>query len=160
MTWLVPMIAAEFEAFIAEATSGYAADQVRAAQWTADEALALSRQSFDALLPQGLATPGNWLYSLVDDDQSVVGVLWVAEQLRAGRPIAYVYNLRISPAHQRHGHASRALLALEAQLPAMGLSGIALHVFGHNAPATALYAKLGFEPTSIHLFKSTARAGD
>lgn len=160
MTLLVPMIAADFDRFIAEAIPAYAADKVRALQWTADEALALSRQSFDDLLPQGLATPGHRLYSLVDDDQAVVGVLWIAEQLRAGRPIAYVYNIRIAPAYQRRGHASRALLALEAQLPALGLSGIALHVFGHNGAAAALYAKLGYGPTNIHLFKSTARIAD
>ncbi len=158
MTELVPMRDADFDAFIAEAVPTYAADKVRAGQWTEDESLALSKQSFDALLPQGLATPGHRVFSLVDEHQAVVGVLWIAEQTRAGRQIAYVYNIRIAPSHQRRGHASRALRALEAMLPALGLSGIALHVFGHNAAATALYEKLGYLPTNIMMFKDAGRS--
>jgi predicted GNAT family acetyltransferase len=30
----------------------------------------------------------------------------------------------------------------------------ALHVFGHNTTAQALYAKLGYSPTNINLFKA------
>jgi RimJ/RimL family protein N-acetyltransferase len=41
----------------------------------------------------------------------------------------------------------------------LGLSGIALHVFGHNHGAQALYAKLGFVATNINLFKSLVHQG-
>lgn len=33
----------------------------------------------------------------------------------------------------------------------------ALHVFGHNVGAQALYAKLGFRPTNINLFKTVGK---
>jgi ribosomal protein S18 acetylase RimI-like enzyme len=33
-------------------------------------------------------------------------------------------------------------------------SGIALHVFGHNAGARALYEKIGFGVTGITMFKA------
>ena len=36
----------------------------------------------------------------------------------------------------------------------LGLQGIALHVFGHNTGAQALYGKLGYVPTNINMFKA------
>ena len=60
---------------------------------------------------------------------------------------------------QREGHALRAFVALEDEVRRLGLSGIALHVFGHNTGAQALYAKLGFHPTNISLYKPVAAAG-
>ncbi|MFO1298108.1 MAG: hypothetical protein U1F25_17690 [Rubrivivax sp.] len=39
-----------------------------------------------------------------------------------------------------------------------GLSGIALHVFGHNHEAQALYRKLGYVATNIHMFKAVPAA--
>ena len=48
----------------------------------------------------------------------------------------------------------RSLIALEEEALRLGPSGIALGVFGHNTVAEALYAKLGFRPTNIHLLKT------
>lgn len=91
-----------------------------------------------------------------DDECGAVGVLWIAAKERAGQRIAYVYNVGIEPNHRRKGHASRAFVALEDQVRALGLSGIAPHVFGHNAAAQALYAKLGDRQTNFNLFKPLA----
>ena len=44
-------------------------------------------------------------------------------------------------------------IAVETRVRELGLGAIALHVFGHNAPARALYASLGYEPTNLHLLK-------
>ena len=60
---------------------------------------------------------------------------------------------------QRKGHAARALRALEGEMRALGLSGIALHVFGQNAAAHALYVQLGYLPTNINMFKAIGAAG-
>jgi ribosomal protein S18 acetylase RimI-like enzyme len=70
-----------------------------------------------------------------------------------------VFDVSISQERQREGHAFRAFLALEAEVQKLGLSGIALHVFGGNTSAQALYAKLGFQPTNISLFKSVGAPG-
>jgi len=152
-THLRPMTEAEFEAFAAEVVTDYAADKVSAGTWAADEALALSSASQVALLPPGLATPGHHHHSMVAADGTVVGALWFAEQQQAGLTSAYVYYIKVWSAHQRHGHGRRALLALEDEVRRLGLAGIALHVFGHNASAQALYAGLDYRPTDINLFK-------
>ncbi len=153
MTYLQPMSATEFVGFFEDSIPAYAADKVRAGQWSVSESLPLSRQSFDALLPTGLSTPRHHLFSVVDASATVVGALWIAEQERAGVAVAYLYNIRITPAYQNLGHGTRALQALEAMLPALGLAGIALHVFGHNTAAHALYVRMGYQTTNIMMFK-------
>ncbi len=156
---LVPMTEAEFSAYADEAVPAYAAEKVAAGQWAPDEALALSRRSLAELLPQGLRTPDHHLYTVRDGEGVAVGVLWMAVQARAGVRIAYVYDVAIRAGHRRRGHAQRAFAALEEEARALGLGGVALHVFGHNTAAQALYAALGYRPTNINLYKPLAPAG-
>lgn len=153
------MTDAEFRAFAEETIPAYAADKIACGQWREDEALELSRKELDALLPQGQATPGHHLYTLRDaPGGAAVGRLWIAEQARGGATIAYVYDVAVFPAHQRKGYATRAFEALEDKVRSLGLAGIALHVFGHNHGAHALYEKLGYRATNIHMFKDLAPA--
>jgi ribosomal protein S18 acetylase RimI-like enzyme len=156
---LVPMTEEEFPAYLAEAVRDHARDKVEAGQWSEDSSLRLAREGFDDLLPQGLATPGNHVFTLTDPaTRAGVGVLWFAIQQRAGESVAYVYDVLVRPQFQRRGYATQAFAALEAEAASRGLSGVALHVFGHNSAARALYDKLGFEPTNISMFKRVARA--
>jgi ribosomal protein S18 acetylase RimI-like enzyme len=154
-TLLSPMSEPEFADYLEFAIPDFAADKVNAGQWSTDEALELARQGYDELLPQGLATPGHFLYTVRNQATgAAVGMVWFAAQARAGRQIAFIYDVYIVPEHQRQGHAKRALAAMEDAALSQGLSGIALHVFGHNAAAQALYRQLGFEATNINMFKA------
>ncbi len=54
MSKLIPMTQAEFEAFLERTIPEYAADHVRAGNWTEEESLERSRKEFEDLLPQGL----------------------------------------------------------------------------------------------------------
>jgi ribosomal protein S18 acetylase RimI-like enzyme len=158
---LVPMGSEEFSAYIADTVPAYAEDKAESGQWSKDSSLRLAQEGFDELLPQGLATPRNHLFTLRDTDSQVsVGVLWFAVQQRAGENIAYVYDVAIYPKFQRLGYATEAFAALEAEAISSGLSGIALHVFGHNVAARALYDKLGYRPTNISMFKRIGRTVD
>lgn len=149
----------EYGAWLQEAIPAYAADKVASGQWSQEESLALSQKENDELLPQGLQTPENYFYSIVDNERRQVGMLWFAVKTKFNARVAYVFDVIITPEHQREGHAYRAFQALEQEVAKLGLSGIALHVFGHNAAARALYAKLGFTPTNISLFKSVGERG-
>lgn len=73
---------------------------------------------------------------------------------RARKRIAYVYDVFIKAAYWRMGYATRAFSALEQEACSRGVSGVALHVFGHNSPAQCLDAKLGYRPTNISMFKT------
>jgi ribosomal protein S18 acetylase RimI-like enzyme len=153
MPVLRPMTQAEYVEWLKETIPGYAADKVASGQWSQDESLQLSKKEYEELMPQGLATTDNFLYMIEDSDSNPVGVLWFAVKKKFNARIAYVYDIEVWPHQRRKGHAYRAFGALEQEVRRLGLTGIALHVFGHNAEAQALYAKLGFRPTNINLFK-------
>ncbi len=154
---LVPMTEAGFADFLNEAVPAFAVDKVASGQWALQESLKLSQACFAELLPLGLATPDNYLFEIRDTDGvTAVGCLWFAVQAQAETQAAYVYDVSVSPEHRRKGHATRAFLALEAKVEALGLAGIALHVFGHNDAARALYVTLGYRATNINMFKGVA----
>lgn len=159
MANLAPMTEAQYLAYVEEAIPSYAGEKVASGQWSPEESLELSRKSFEELLPQGLKTPDNFLFAVQDGQGSSVGMLWIAAQSRAGRRIAFVCDVSIKPEHQRKGFATSAFVALEHEVRLLGLSGIALHVFGHNTAAQALYTKLGYQATNINMFKSVAQTG-
>lgn len=152
-TSLRPMTEAEYTAWCDEMIPAYAADKVASGQWPAAEALLRSQQEHQALLPQGRETPDHHLFTLVDSLGTMVGRLWFAVTTKFERRVAYVYDIEILPLHRRAGHARRAFVALEDEVRRLGLSGIALHVFGHNTGARSLYDALGYQPTNISLFK-------
>ena len=144
----------EFLAYLAVAIPEYARGKITSGQWAQADALALSRQGYTELLPSGLATPDNFLFTVRDGASSApIGMLWFAAQARGDQRIAFVYDVGIDSAHQRKGHASRAFAALEVEVQQRGLSGIALHVFGQNTAAQALYRTLGYQTTNINMFK-------
>jgi ribosomal protein S18 acetylase RimI-like enzyme len=147
------MLEREFIAWRERAIPSYAKEKVLSGQWAAAESLALSKQAHDELLPQGLATPDNHFHTITDEELTAVGTLWFAVKLSGDTRLAYVFDVHIYPEHQRKGHAFRAFRWLEQRALELDLSGVALHVFGHNVAAQALYSKLGFKPTNINLIK-------
>ena len=153
MSVLRPMTEPEYAAWLEAAIPAYAADKVASGQWSEEDSLERSRSEYAELLPQGLETPDNQLFTIIDSQATPVGVLWFAVKTRFNARVANVFDVSVWPQHQRKGHAFRAFVALEDEVRGLGLSGIALHVFGHNKGARALYAKLGFQPTNINMFK-------
>ena len=150
----------EYAAWLAETIPAYAADKVASGQWAEDAALELSKKEYAELLPQGPETPENHLFTILDQESAPVGVLWFAVKTKFNARIAFVLDVTVREGRRRQGHARRALLALEGEVRKLGLSGIALHVFGHNTGAQALYAKLGYRPTNISLFKPVGLTAD
>ena len=153
---------AEYKTWLTQAIRDYADDKVSSGNWDASEALDRSAAEFHRLLPDGPATPDNFVYSLMtpnantkgsDDTAPVsVGVLWFA--LPPWKPpIAFIYDFLIYEPHRRHGFGEEALRALEEKVKALGLDTIGLHVFAHNTAARALYEKAGYAVTNINMAK-------
>ena len=153
MSPLRAMTESEFTAWCDSIVPAYAVEKVKSGDWLESSAHDRSRASLDELLPMGIGTLDNHLFTIVDADGESVGMLWFAVKERSGSRIAYVYNIAIDPQFRRQGHAERAFDALEREASRLGLKGISLHVFGHNRGARSLYEKLGFEATDITMFK-------
>lgn len=153
MTTLAPMRSEAYAAFADNAATAYAAENVAAGRWPAADALALAHAETERLLPQGLATPDHHVFEVIDDAGSAVGFIWFAAMARGSARMAFVCQIYIQPEQRRHGHARAAFRALEPIAAGLGLSGLGLHVFAHNTGAQALYRSLGYEVTSLNLFK-------
>ena len=151
---LVPMTAAEFAAWLPIAIRDYAADNVAIDRWAPQEAEANAAAEFHDLLPAGVATPDHHLFTIRDAATgATVGMIWFAVVGTAPRQYAFVYDFMIDAPVRRRGYGAQAFTALEQEVRARGLHRIGLHVFGNNAPARALYQKLGYRETSVNMLK-------
>jgi ribosomal protein S18 acetylase RimI-like enzyme len=150
----VPFDEDDFAAWLAQAIPAYALEHIEDGQWAPAEAVLRSQQAHEALLPQGVATPGHtFMHLQVEGESPPAGFLWWAETEAAGVRGFYVYGLEVNEEARRRGIAGAALAELERRARVLGLAYVALHVFGHNLPARRLYEQSGFEPTNINMRK-------
>jgi ribosomal protein S18 acetylase RimI-like enzyme len=159
MISLRPITEAEFARWRTLTVAPYAADKVRTGHWSEAESLEQAENELRSLLPQGLRSQGHLFFTIEAANGEAVGVVWVAMAKRAFGQIGFVYDLVVWPKYRRQGYALSAMQALERQVSNLGLKGLALHVFGHNDAAQALYARLGFGATNINMFKPLPSSG-
>ena len=148
MITLQPMQQEDFDRVLVNEISGYAAEHVRNGNWPEEGSLERSRKEFEALLPQGVHTPNQYLWTLMDGDQKI-GFIWV--QVKDGR--GFIYDFLIHEEFRGKGYGKQALAAMDERLQGMNVESVSLHVFGNNIPAQELYKKMGFEVTNIHMQK-------
>jgi len=158
MIHLARMTEAEFQTYLNAAIDDYAQEKVKAGNWHPTEARQKSEASYQQLLPEGLASQNQYLFSITltdaaTDTATTVGMIWFAVQTDQPQPAAFIYDFIIQEPFRRRGYGQQALLAIEAQVQALGLKAIGLHVFGHNSGAIALYQKLGYEVTNLNMVK-------
>ncbi len=150
---LARMSETEYAAWLESAIQGYADDKVTSGAWLPLEALERSRTEYQTLLPAGVATPDNYLYSIRNEAGEHVGVLWLSAVTENGQRFAFVYMVQVFEPYQRRGYAYAGMKLLEAEAQVLGLGKIALHVFGYNQAALALYQKLGYAITDYMMAK-------
>ena len=148
MITLEPMQQEEFDRVMENEIKNYAADHVRNGNWPEEGSLERSRKEFETLLPDGVHTPNQYLWSLMDGDQKV-GFIWVQVKDRK----AFIYDFVVDEEFRGRGYGKQALAALDDSLRSMNVESIGLHVFGDNVTAQELYKKMGFEITGIHMQK-------
>jgi ribosomal protein S18 acetylase RimI-like enzyme len=159
MVSLQPLSTEEFPAFFEQAVVFYAAQNVAAGRFSESNALELARTETLKLLPDGIATSGQFFFAIVSSSEAQpVGHLWLASIPRGSSTIMFVYQVLVRPEHRRRGYARHALLAAEGVARNLGFYGIGLHVFAHNAEAQALYQALGYQVASINMLKPLDRS--
>lgn len=134
---LDPMTDDEYVAFYDAAVARYAESHVAAGSWPAGGALERSVREHAGLLPEGLASPGNYLYTARDGDRAV-GMIWFARRPEFPMPTASIYNVIIEPDLRGKGYGDAVMVAAEPLMLAMGIQKVTLHVFGDNGGQVAL----------------------
>ena len=152
MSKLIPMTQAEYDAFLERSIPEYAADHVRAGNWTESESLEKSRKEFEDLLPHGLNSEDNHLYTLVDGEEAV-GMIWMKVK-RQPSISGFIYDVFIEERFRGKGYGKSLMLLLEEKAREMGLRSMELHVFGSNHVARKLYETIGYEITNVLMRKT------
>lgn len=149
MVKLEPIQQEDFERFLEREIRNYAEDHVRNGNWSAEGALERSRAAFEHYLPDGIHSKDQYLYSIIDDRDDNIGVLWV--QVKDQK--AFIFDFVIDEAFRGKGYGKQAMAAMEEKLKAMDVESVGLHVFGDNIVAQELYKKAGFQITDIQMKK-------
>ena len=150
MVKLIKMQQEDLEPYLERGIREYAEDHVRNGNWTVEESLERSRKEFEQLLPEGVNSRDQFLYSIVDEtEDNKIGLLWV--QVKDQK--AFIYDFIIDEAFRGKGYGKQALLALDKKLESMDVQSVALHVFGDNVTAQELYKKMGYQITGLHMKK-------
>jgi ribosomal protein S18 acetylase RimI-like enzyme len=144
---------ATYDTWREESIREYAQEKVEAGTWPAAEALERSAQSYEELLPNGLATAGHEIRSMVNEDGEQVGYAWFVPEDRPIGPVVFIYDIAVDPAHRRKGYGLAALAEVERYARDHGCVGVQLHVHGANSGARELYRRAGFVETDVTMLK-------
>lgn len=149
---LDPMTREEFGPYLEAGIRGFAEQKVRSGEWTEAESMPLSRADHDRLLPDGVDTADQYLYTVRDAaSKDEVATIWIALRMKAGHVEGYIYDIDVHEKYRGQGYGRATMLAGIEKARAMGAETVGLHVFGHNEPARALYRSLGFVETNVSM---------
>lgn len=149
MIELRKMNSQEFAEYMKTAVDNYAAEKQKGEGLSPEEARKISEQSYERLLPQGLQTQDQFLFSVIEKTtQESIGILWFAKRLNGEKPYAFIYDIELKAQSRGKGLGKTLMQLMEDEVRKVGCKSVGLHVFGHNVAATALYEKSGFQTTS------------
>lgn len=150
-----PFTARDFARFLKRSVPTYAREIAKARGLSRVEAQRLSKKDFKQLLPNGLATPNNFLWVLVADDLGQdIGTLWIACSGAGARRKAFIYDIRLEARFRDRGYGRQTLAALERWAKSRKVKSLGLNVFTHNPRAYHLYKSFGFKERSVQMAKS------
>ena len=158
MIALIPTEQSDFELFLEREIVEYAHDKVKSGNWLEEVAIEKSRDEFMNLLPDGLHTKDQFIFTILDDtSQTKLGVLWVQVKMEENPRRAFINDFVIEPQFRGKGFGKQALQILDKKMEEMSVESIMLHVFAHNTTAIGLYEKLGYEVTNLYMSKSMSK---
>lgn len=151
---LQPMTVDEFTAYKEWLVKDYAQDIAVTYRQPYAEVLVTAGQQIDAMTRQGLETPGQFLYNIVsttDEGGIRLGVLWI--EIDDPKKLCFINDISIYPAYRRQGWGQKVMTLLEETVKLRNVNRIELNVFANNVAAQALYHKMGYETTRMHMQK-------
>lgn len=139
MVKLIEMTQERFQHYMFTAVETFAKEKVQNGTWTEEQAFSKAQAQYNILLPEGLQTPNNYFYSILEN-KKVIGYIWIAQSTDNART-AFIYDFEIYEEFQNQGFGSTSLELISFQAKKLGFSSIALHVFGSNSRALYVYKK-------------------
>ncbi len=154
MIKLKKMTEEEYLNYMKTALPSYAEEKIKGEGFSAEDALKVAQDSYKRLLPQGLSTENQFLFSVIESGSNkVIGTLWFAKKVEHSKSYAFIYDIILSPEMRGKGLGKMLITLTESEVRKLGLNSIGLHVFGHNEIAIQLYEKTGFRTTNRIMVK-------
>jgi len=153
MLTFTPMSEEDFAAFIRKSVPEYAYDQMRAGNWTANEAVGRARAEFQQMLPNGPQTENAHLRTILDEQGHKLGMLWYYVEPNRSRKTAFLIDFFIFPEGRHKGYEAEALGLFEAEACGLGVERVELQIFTHKLDDLRIYRENGFSETSIFFSK-------
>jgi ribosomal protein S18 acetylase RimI-like enzyme len=144
------MTEAEYGDWRDSARAGYARSFVDSGILAEEKAYERADKDFAELLPDGVASDNQYLWTAWDGD-TPVGMLWVTILRDVGAPRAYIYDIEVRSEQRRRGYGRAILDRLAEWSRERGIDSIGLNVFGHNKGAVAMYEEAGFEVVAMQM---------
>jgi GNAT superfamily N-acetyltransferase len=137
---LDPMTEDEFVAWRTPSVQSYAQMHIEAGTWTAEEGLSLAEKEFGQLLPDGLGTAGHFLYTARDaDGGESVGALWIQIRPKAGKQVAFVYDIAVDEDKRGSGYGRATMLACARRAREFGAQSVASRARAEHGGPVALH---------------------
>ncbi len=149
---LEPMTETEYAAYRERAEDSYAEGIHRSGAMSLADARAKAVEDYARLLPDGLATAGQRLWTAFDGSEPV-GVLWLGFKDTDEGLTAFGFDFEVREDLRRHGYGRAMMLAAERACRDLGVVRVGLSVFGDNLGAQALYEQMGFTVSAIQRTK-------
>jgi len=152
MIYLHEMTRYDFIKFKERTIVSYAQDIHENIGVSMDEALKMSKDQTQALLPDGPETARHGFLSiLIKDPKTVIGHLWY-QGMQDPKEV-FIFHLEIFEEYRNRGFATMAMHQFEIYLKDKGIQRIRLNVFKKNGFALRLYEDVGFEVTNMQMQK-------
>lgn len=143
----------QYDKYIEREMPLYAQEMATSSEIELEIALENSKKSFSTLLPNGLETENQFLFNVIDDEEKIIGDLWLNLRGEKKRRV-YIYNIVIHEKFRGLGFGKKSMKLVEEFARENNCESVDLHVFGHNKTARGLYESMGFGPLSIVMRKN------
>jgi len=144
----------EYLSYLATSLPNYAEEKMKGEGLSKEDALKVAQDSFARLLPLGIKTENQFLFSVIhNDSQKKIGTLWFAKKNEGAKSYAFIYDIILSAEVRGQGLGKELLSLTQGEIQKLGLNSMGLHVFGHNTVAINLYEKMGFRTTNRIMVK-------
>jgi ribosomal protein S18 acetylase RimI-like enzyme len=150
---LRPMTRAEFDAWLPQQVTGYAAMIAASGAMPAAAAREKAERDTAQYFSRGQSTPGQLVSRIMAGDVAV-GWLWLAVPGPGPDPLmAWVFEVEIEAAFRGRGYGRAAMRLAEDEARTRGMTSLGLNVHGQNTVARSLYESLGYEVTAMQMKK-------
>ncbi|NLU14631.1 MAG: GNAT family N-acetyltransferase [Serratia liquefaciens] len=144
----------EFERYRAHGIEEYARDLERALQLSRESARVEAVATYNASLPQGLATPNHRLVcARLAGSEENIGIVWYTLKQRTYGKQLFVYDFEVDTAWRGKGYGEKILCAVLEAGRIAGAEYAELAVFNDNPTAVRLYTRLGFKAVNTRMHR-------